>query len=198
MSPQGSINPAWVNRAARDYRALLNGISPTARRVTDKRPQNFHVMALIHSVFPRARIIHCRRHPVDTCLSIYFQNFAWKLDFAWDRSDLVSSYRQYLRLMAHWRSVLPADRLLEVRYEELVVDREPLTRKMIDFCPPDWNEACLHSERNRRPVRTASGGSPPASLPDVRGALASLRAVAGYSSGTAGCGLMTHVALHVC
>jgi tetratricopeptide (TPR) repeat protein len=156
MDATGRIDPAWVNEAARDYRALLTGISPTARKVTDKRPQNFHYVALIHTVFPRARIIHCRRHPVDTCLSIYFQNFARRIDFAYDRSDLLLYYRQYLRLMEHWRSVLPTDRFLEIQYEELVADREPLTRKMIKFCGLDWNEACLYSERNRRPVRTAS------------------------------------------
>jgi tetratricopeptide (TPR) repeat protein len=156
MDAAGRINPAWVNETARDYQALLTGISPAARRVTDKRPQNFHYLALIHSMFPRARIIHCRRHPVDTCLSIYFQNFARRIDFAYDRADLLSCYRQYLRLMAHWRTVLPANRFLEIQYEELVADREALTRKMIAFCGLDWNEACLYSERNRRAVRTAS------------------------------------------
>jgi len=152
----GNIDRAWVEAAAREYRVLLTDISPTARRVTDKRPQNFHYVALIHAVFPRARIIHCRRHPVDTCLSIYFQSFARRMDFAYDRADLLSFYRQYSRLMAHWRDVLPADRLFEVQYEELVADRELWTRRMIGFCGLDWDEACLHSERNQRPLRTAS------------------------------------------
>jgi tetratricopeptide (TPR) repeat protein len=156
MDARGRINPAWLNAAARDYRALLNGISPIARRVTDKGPQNFHFIGLIHSVFPRARIIHCQRHPVDTCLSIYFQNFATRIDFAYDRGDLLSAYRQYLRLMAHWRNVLPMDRFLEIQYEELVHDREAITQKMIEFCGLDWNDACLHPENNCRPVRTAS------------------------------------------
>jgi tetratricopeptide (TPR) repeat protein len=152
----GRIDPDWARETARDYRTLLAGISPTARRVTDKRPQNFHYIALIHSLFPHAHIIHCRRHPVDTCLSIYFQNFARRIDFAYDRGDLLAFYRQYLRVMAHWRSVLPADRFLEIQYEELVADREPVTRRMVTFCGLDWDEACLHPERNRRPVRTAS------------------------------------------
>jgi tetratricopeptide (TPR) repeat protein len=156
MNRHGMVNPAWVIDAARDYRALLTGICRTARRVTDKRPQNFYFIALAHLVFPRARIIHCRRHPVDTCLSIYFQNFARKIEFAYDRSDILSCYRQYLRLMAHWRSTLPAGAFLEIDYEQLVADREPLTRKMIAFCGLDWHESCLHSERNRRPVQTAS------------------------------------------
>jgi tetratricopeptide (TPR) repeat protein len=152
----GRIDPAWVEEAAHEYRALLAGISPSARRVTDKRPNNFHWIGLIHAVFPRARVIHCRRHPVDTCLSIYFQNFARRMDFAYDRDDLAHCYRHYLRLMAHWRRVLPADRFLEIRYERLVADIRGETRKLIDFCCLGWDEACLHSERNRRPVQTAS------------------------------------------
>jgi tetratricopeptide (TPR) repeat protein len=156
VNARGDIDPAWVNEVANDCRALLTSISSTARRTTDKRPNNFHFIGLIHSVFPRARIIHCQRHPIDTCLSIYFQNFARRIEFAYDRSDLLSAYRQYLRLMAHWRKVLPVDRFLEIQYEELVADREAMSRKMIEFCGLDWNDACLHSERNRRPVRTAS------------------------------------------
>ena len=153
---EGRIDRAWLEKAARDYRALLGDISPTARRITDKWPPNFHFVGLIHAVFPRARFIHCRRHPVDTCLSIYFQNFARRIEFAYERGDLLACYRQYLRLMAHWRRVIPADRFLEVQYEDLVTDSEPFARKLIEFCGLDWDEACLHSERNRRPVRTAS------------------------------------------
>lgn len=156
MSAAGQIDPAWVGTAARDYQALLRGISSTARRVTDKRPQNLNVLALIHTVFPHARIIHCQRHPVDTCLSIYFQNFTRKMDFAFDLNDHAAYYRQYLRLMAHWRTVIPADRFLEVQYEDLVSDPEPISRKMIEFCGLDWDDVCLHPERNRRTVRTAS------------------------------------------
>jgi Sulfotransferase family len=152
----GRIDPAWVTRVADEYRQILAGISPTALRITDKKPNNFNFIGLIHSVFPRARIIHCRRHPVDTCLSIYFQSFARRIDFAYDRGDLVACYRAYLKLMEHWRSILPADAFLEIQYEDLVADRETLTRKIIAFCGLPWDDACLHSNRNRREVRTAS------------------------------------------
>jgi hypothetical protein len=127
-----------------------------AARITDKMPQNFNFVALIHAVFPRARIIHCRRHPVDTCLSNYFQNFSRGIDFAFERGDLLAFYRQYERLMAHWRSVLPANVFMEVQYEELVANPEPVTRKMIEFIGLEWDDACLHHERNKRAVRTAS------------------------------------------
>ncbi len=156
VNANGAVDPAWVDQTAQDYRALLTAISPIARRVTDKRPHNFLFLGLIHAVFPRARIIHCRRHPVDTCLSIYFQNFGARMDFAYDRRDLVVAYRQYIRLMDHWRSVIPGNFLLEVQYEDLVAHREATTRKMIEFCGLDWDEACLYSESNRRAVHTAS------------------------------------------
>src|SRR5262249_51158050 len=79
-----------------------------------------------------------------------------RMDFAYDREDMVHCYRHYLRLMAHWRNALPADRLLDIQYEELVANREAVTRKLIAFCGLDWNDACLRSERNRRAVQTAS------------------------------------------
>src|SRR5262249_60022321 len=139
VNARGDIDPAWVNEVVNDCRTLLTSISSTARRITDKRPNNFHFIGLIHSVFPRARIIHCQRHPIDTCLSIYFQNFARRIDFAYDRSDLLRAYLQYCGLMAHCRKVLPVDRFLEIQYEELVADREAMSRKMIEFCGLDWN-----------------------------------------------------------
>jgi tetratricopeptide (TPR) repeat protein len=156
MDRNHRVNSTWLKETAVDYEALLTGLGPKARRVTDKMPHNFNVIALIHTAFPRARIIHCMRNPVDTCLSIYFQNFNRRADYAFDRADLVSFYRQYERLMAHWRSVLPTESLLEVQYEKLVANPEPLTRKMLEFCGLEWDDACLHHERNVRPVRTAS------------------------------------------
>ena len=141
---------------AEAYRAVLRGIDADADRVTDKMPFNFLWLGLIHMAFPRARIVHCRRDPIDTCLSIYSRHFAQPWDFASDRGDLAFFYRQYLRLMAHWRAVLPADRLLEMEYEELTADPEPVTRRMIGFCGLPWDAACLRPQDNQRMVRTAS------------------------------------------
>ncbi len=153
--PDG-LATAVTHCLADDYRAELRRVAPGAARVTDKMPHNFLWIGLIHLIFPRARIIHCRRHPVDTCLSIYFTPFRTRMNFASDRADLVWEYRQYERLMAHWRTVLPADRFLEVDYEALVADREVGTRRLIAFCGLDWDDACLHPENNKRAVTTAS------------------------------------------
>jgi tetratricopeptide (TPR) repeat protein len=152
----GSLEEGKLSRVAEDYRAELRRVGPKALRVTDKRPRNFEPLGLIHLALPDARIVHCRRNPVDTCLSIFFANFAAGHEFAWDRGDLAFFYRQYERLIEHWRRVLPADRFTEVQYETLVAYREAETRRLIDFCGLDWDEACLAPERNRRTVNTAS------------------------------------------
>ncbi len=141
---------------ARDYLALLARIAPDAARVTDKNPFNFLTIGLVQAALPQARFIHCRRDPVDTCLSIFFTRFATPQHFAYHRDDLVFFYRQYRRLMRHWRALLPADRLLEVDYEDLTAEPEAQARRMVAFCGLDWDGACLRPERNARPIRTAS------------------------------------------
>jgi hypothetical protein len=106
---------------------------------------------------PNARIIHTRRDPIDTCLSCFSINFA-KLPYTFDLGELGRYYRPYSRLMEHWRTVLPANRMLEVQYEELVADFEGHARKIIAYCGLEWNDRCLAYYETQRPVRTASAG----------------------------------------
>jgi tetratricopeptide (TPR) repeat protein len=152
----GALDSGSLAKAAEDYCDELRRIGPEALRVTDKGPYNFELLGLIRVALPGARIIHCLRHPIDTCLSIFFTNFAASQDYAWDRGDLVYFYRQYRRLMDHWRRVLPADRFTEVEYDRLVAYPDPETRRLVDFLGLDWADACLAPERNKRIVRTAS------------------------------------------
>jgi tetratricopeptide (TPR) repeat protein len=148
--------PEAVRQIADDYLALLGSIAPGASRVTDKMPFNFALLGLISLVFPRATLVHCRRDPIDTCLSIYSTNFEVTFDFAADRGDLVFYYRQYQRLMDHWREVLPADRFVEVQYEDLVSEPEPHARRLVAACGLEWDGACLSPHRNTRRIATAS------------------------------------------
>ncbi len=141
---------------AREALATLEAIAPGASRVTDKNPFNFLWIGLIHLVFPRAVILHCRRSPIDTCLSIFSTYFAPRPDFPADRDDLVFYYRQYQRLMDHWRAVLPPERFVELDYEALVADPEPQSRRLVAACGLTWDPACLRPQDNRRIVRTAS------------------------------------------
>lgn len=137
------------------YLSVLRAISD-APHVTDKKPDNFFWAGLIHTAFPRARIVHCRRNALDTCVSILANFFAPRPDFSTAPGDLVYYYREYDRLMAHWRSVLPPDRFLEIDYETLVADPEPAIRRLLEFCGLDWEEACRHPERSGRTVNTPS------------------------------------------
>lgn len=150
------LTPLAGHQLAQQYLAILRGMAPDARRVTDKLPFNLLCVGLIHLLLPKARFVLCRRHPVDTCLSIYFTYFLETIAFASDRSDLVAAYREYRRLANHWRAVLPPERFLEIDYQELIADREAVTRRLIAFAGLDWNDGCLWPERNSRPVVTAS------------------------------------------
>jgi hypothetical protein len=150
----GQVEADALAQAAEDYLAALRAIGPDALRVTDKAPTNFERLGPILLAVPKARVIHCRRHPVDTCLSIFFTSLKSRL--AWNRGDLVFQYRQYERLMEHWRSALPANRFTEVEYATLIADREAETRRLVAFCGLEWNNACLAPERNARVVTTAS------------------------------------------
>ena len=147
---------AALQQLAEDYLVRLSAASPSSLLVTDKMPANFLVLGLIHLVLPRARIIHCGRHPVDTCLSIWSTPLGNPLDFVHERANLVFYYEQYARLMEHWRRVIPADRFLEVDYEALVADPERATRTMLEFCGVPWDAACLQHERNRHLIMTPS------------------------------------------
>jgi hypothetical protein len=95
------------------------------------------------------------RKGLDTCLSVYFTRFATRQDFAYDRGDIVFYCRQHERLMAHGRRVLAPERFLEIDHEELVADRERLTRRLIAFVGLEWDDACLRPESSRRIVKTA-------------------------------------------
>ncbi len=146
----------FLAKAAADYLRVLREISPKAARVTDKMPFNVLWAGLIHMAFPRAIIIHCRRAAVDTALSIHQTHFDPSLAFPTGGAELVAYFRDYQRLTGHWRKVLPADRFLEVDYEELTREPEPVIRRMIAACGLQWNEACLRHERNPRAVKTPS------------------------------------------
>jgi tetratricopeptide (TPR) repeat protein len=146
----------FLSKAAADYLRVLREIAPKAARVTDKMPFNFLWAGLIHLAFPRATIIHCRRAAVDTALSIHQTHFHPSLAFPTGGAELVAYFRDYQRLMAHWRGVLPPDRLIEVDYQELTSDPEPVIRRIIAACGLTWHDDCLRPESNPRAVRTPS------------------------------------------
>ena len=151
-----AADEATLGRLGGEYLSLLHGLSPDALRVVDKMPTNFFLLGLIHTALPQARIIHVRRHPIDTCLSIYFQYFEAANTYANDLEDLAHYTREYRRLMRHWADVLPAHALLEVSYEQLVAEQESQIRRMLDFVDVEWDSRCLDFHQTPRTVVTAS------------------------------------------
>ncbi|HUW24901.1 MAG TPA: tetratricopeptide repeat protein [Gallionella sp.] len=154
--------PSWhrdlplLQNLASQYEAELQRHSTSALRVVDKMPGNFLHLGLMHAAFPQARILHTQRNPIDTCLSIYFQAFNNQHTYATDLDDLAFYYREYHRLMAHWRAVLPPEVFLDVPYEAMVEDQEGWSRRIIEFTGLEWDERCLNFHETERTVGTAS------------------------------------------
>jgi tetratricopeptide (TPR) repeat protein len=138
------------------YAASTRQLAPGASHIVDKMPANFLVAGLIHLALPNAVIIHAKRDPMDTCLSCFSKLFAETQNHTYDLAELGRYYRGYQKLMEHWRSVLPAERILDVRYEDVVADLEGQARRIIAHCGLDWDPQCLAFYETKRPVRTAS------------------------------------------
>ncbi len=121
-------------------------------KIVDKMPHNFLVLGLLFILFPKARFIHCHRNPLDNCLSIYFHKFREWHDYAYDLDDIGLYYKEYQRLMDHWRRVLPT--ILDIKYEELVHRQEEISRKLIQYCELEWDSGCLDFYKNRSSTST--------------------------------------------
>ena len=145
-----------LGRLAAGYLEQLRRLSPEAPRVVDRMSSNFLHLGLIHACLPHARVIHMRRNPIDTCLSIYFQSFHHTHRYANDLEDLVHHCREYQRVMAHWQRVLPQTAILEVSYEQLVEEPEASIRRMLEFVGLAWDPRCLDFHQTERTVTTAS------------------------------------------
>lgn len=128
--------------------------SATAKRVIDKAPGNFARIGLIKTLFPRARIVHCVRQPLDNCLSLFFHDFPALL-CSHDLVDLGRYHLDYQRLVAHWRALFPGE-ILDVQYEELVGNAERVSKRMIDYLGLDWDVRCLAFHETRRAVMSPS------------------------------------------
>jgi tetratricopeptide (TPR) repeat protein len=122
---------------------------------TDKLPNNFSHVGLLHLILPNARIINARRHPFDSCLGGYKQLFGKGQNFTYDMADLSAYYRQYYETMRHWHKVLPG-KVLDVHYEETVTDLETQVRRILAHCGLPFEEGCVRFHENTRAVRTAS------------------------------------------
>jgi len=139
----------------RNYCQALSGFGKNALHLIDKTPLNFLYLGLIHLALPKAKVIHLKRHPVDSCFAMYKTLFRAGYPFSYSLQDVGRYYIAYSRLMDHWRRVLPG-RFLEVEYERLVTHQEEETRRILDHLELPWEASCLDFHHNPSPAATAS------------------------------------------
>jgi tetratricopeptide (TPR) repeat protein len=151
----GSLGSDRLERLAAEYRAMMAERFPGAVKLTDKRPDNFLYIGLIKALFPGAKIIHTVRAALDNCLSIYFLNIDPSMSYALDLLDIGHYYRQYRRLMTHWKTLFPDD-IIDVSYDALVGDQKPQLEQVLEFIGLSWNERCATVPVAGRAVKTAS------------------------------------------
>jgi hypothetical protein len=148
------LDRATCGRVAQRHLDRLRALNEPAPRITDKLPDNYLYLGLLATLFPRAKLIHCRRDLRDVAVSCWMTNFR-QIRWASAQEHIASRFHEYQRVMDHWRRVLPAP-LLEVDYEETVADLEGVARRLVAWCGLEWEPGCLAFHENRRPVRTAS------------------------------------------
>jgi len=151
-----ALDASALRQIGARYIADVRKLAPSGERVTDKMPSNYYFAGLIHLALPNAKIIHSIRNPVDTCISCFSKLFTAEQNHTYDLAELGRYYKRYERLMAHWHRVLPAQSILDVRYEDVVADLEGQARRVIAYCGLPWDERCLSFHKTERPVRTAS------------------------------------------
>ena len=126
-----------------------------APRFTDKMPNNFRHIGLIHLIMPNAKIIDARRYPLDCCFSMFKQLFAQGQEFTYGLAEAGSYYKSYVQLMDHWDAVLP-NKILRVNNEDIIDDLEGQVSRMLDFLGLPFEESCITFYETDRSVRTAS------------------------------------------
>jgi tetratricopeptide (TPR) repeat protein len=142
--------------AAKNYQQALSAGAGEAKRITDKLLTNYFFLGLINLLFPKAKVIHTRRDPVDTCLSGFTKLFKDDMPHSYDLGELGRYYGKYRELMEHWEEVLPEGFMTTVVYEDVVADTEKEAKRLIKFLDLPWNDKCVDFHKSDRPVKTAS------------------------------------------
>jgi len=151
---QGSIKLDFA-MVGSEYLRSVQGYGFKKPMFIDKTPWNFLYLGLIALALPNAKIIHVRRHPMDSCYALYKTLFRGGSPYSYDLDDLARYYIGYHQLMQHWRSCLPG-RFLELSYEQLVQSQQQVTGQLLDYCKVGFEPACVEFYRNPEPAATAS------------------------------------------
>jgi tetratricopeptide (TPR) repeat protein len=151
------ITDSIAKDISNQHLSKLEQYSSQSKHVVDKLPHNFLRIGLIKILFPNARIIHCQRDPLDTCVSIFLNRFALPVgnEFTFDLTELAKYYLDYQRLMMHWQSIF-SEEIYDMRYEELVHNQENISKELIEYIGLEWDENCLDFYKNERAVKTMS------------------------------------------
>jgi tetratricopeptide (TPR) repeat protein len=145
-----------LRNIANEFKTFFGAFAEgSKRRVAEKSPSNTDSLGFIHLVFPKARFVHCRRHPADNFVSAFQHNMNRGHDYAYDPSAYVERYLAQEEIMRYWKSCFP-EQVFEMRYEEMVAQPEDMTRKLIAFCGLPWDDACLNFHQQGSTVRTFS------------------------------------------
>jgi Flp pilus assembly protein TadD len=150
------VTPAQLEIVAKNYQKALGSGAVGAKKITDKLLTNYFFVGLINLLFPRAKVIHTQRDPVDTCLSAFTKLFKDDMPHSYQLGELGRYYGKYRELMEHWEKVLPEGVLITVKYEDVVADTEREARRLIQFLGLPWDQSCVDFHKSDRPVKTAS------------------------------------------
>ena len=143
-------------KAGNYYLKKTKEISSDKKHITNKLPLNFRWLGLIKLILPKAIIIHCKRNPMDTCLSIFQQNFYTKgNEYSFKLSEVGIYFNLYMDIMNHWKKILP-NCFYEIEYEDFIYNQKKETKKLLDYCNLEWENKCMNFHKTIRPVRTSS------------------------------------------
>jgi tetratricopeptide (TPR) repeat protein len=149
------FSETMVNEYSNEYLEILKNYSQVSTRISDKTPSNFFRIGIIKTLFPKARIIHCQRNALDTCISIFLNNFSRGNEYSFDLTEIGKYYLDYERLMLHWHTLFPSE-IYDVQYEELISNQNEISQQLINYLGLEWDDACLDFHKNKRAVKTAS------------------------------------------
>lgn len=152
-----SLESGYLHHLAVQYINHLESLNKNAKRIIDKMPGNLMYLGLISTLFPGAKIIHCVRNPLDTCLSCYFQRFnrSNALAYTFNLDALAFTWQQQEKLMDHWKSVLPVP-IMDVTYEDVVNDFDSIAKSLLEFCDLEWDESVRSYHKSEDVCYTAS------------------------------------------
>jgi len=151
-----SIDAHTLKNKSEEYIDKLKKISAQHKFVTDKMPHNFILIGFIKILFPNAKIIYCKRDPMDNCFSLFTHKFVDKSHgYCYNQKTLGKYYNLHMKLMNYWLKIFK-DEIYVLNHENLVEDQEKYSKEIVKYCELEWEPGCLEFYKTKRQVKTAS------------------------------------------